>query len=113
MADETGERRVSDAVAIATLSAQMTNMAAAMIRVEAGQSQLLQRLEAAEQRSAENCRTCTTWERLTVLERLTSLHEAKLDTIKDHETRLRVIEPRMAAAAALFSALAFIAGKVF
>jgi hypothetical protein len=113
MAEDDGtERRTKDAVAIATLSVQMSNLAAAMIRIEAGQSELLRRLEVTEHKSEENCRSCSTWTRLTILEQFKASAEERLKKVDDHETRLRWIEPRMAAAAALFSALAFLAGKV-
>ena len=115
MADGDGgtERRIQDAAAIASMAVQIGNLAASMIRVEAGQSQLLQRLEAAEQRASDNCRTCSTWDRLRVLEDFRASAVEQLKAVDDHEQRLRWIEPRMAGAAALFSALAFVAGKVF
>ena len=115
MADGDGgtERRIQDAAAIASMAVQIGNLAASMIRVEAGQSQLLQRLEAAEQRAADNCRNCSTWDRLRALEDFKAEMGERIKGVKDHEDRLRVIEPRMAVASFIFAALSFVAGKVF
>ena len=106
MADGDGgtERRIQDAAAIASMAVQIGNLATAMIRVEAGQSMLLQRLEATEQRSHENCRTCTTWTRLSELEKKDAANAERLKKVDDHESRLRFLELRVVSAAGALSA---------
>lgn len=101
--NEGSDRRIQDAAALATMSVQISNLAASMIRIEAGQSELLRRLEATEQRSADNCRTCTTWTRLSELEKFQAAAEEKLKAVGDHDQRLRFLEAKVAGVAILAS----------
>lgn len=101
MADDGTERRIQDAAALASMAVQIGNLAASMIRVEAGQAQLLQRLEAAEQRAADNCRTCSSWERLSVLEKFHAGAVEQLKPVEKHEERLRFLEVKVAGIAGI------------
>lgn len=107
--DETGntDRRIQDATAIATLTVQMSNLAASMVRVEAGQSELLRRQEARD----EACRTCSSWQRIQVLETGAAANGVQLKKVDDHEQRLRFLELRVFGAAAGISVAIWLLDK--